>query len=340
MERQPRSRQELDVLRTVRDARFAHGLVCVRCSSQRVQRWGSFDGRQRYRCGDCLRTFSDLTASPLAYTKRLRCWPRFLQCWQRSESVRRTAGALAVHSTTAFRWRHRLCDAIRERERTQLHGCVEAVQLKFTYSEKGRGSGVRRDSLKRQRSQESRCRARVSVVILRDRLGNVVGGVAGGSRLQAADVIAICRGRTSNVVVLLSPHRRFEPLTSVARAFGVQHLRVHVSYAPDPLIHLENARTHARGLTVWLDRFRGVATRYLPNYLAWYRTVECFEPAHAAVRLLGRSVTPRYQQSARTGCEARSDQSSGLRPRTPQWGADSVKRPGSSVRGPSTVHEG
>jgi hypothetical protein len=43
---------------------------------------------------------------------------------------------------------------------------------------------------------------------------------------------------------------------------------------PWPSIHVRALRAYAARLVGWLGRFRGVATRYLANYLAWHRAVD------------------------------------------------------------------
>jgi transposase-like protein len=47
-----------ELLRAIREARFADGLRCVRCYSDKVVHWGSSRGRYRYLCRGCRRTFS------------------------------------------------------------------------------------------------------------------------------------------------------------------------------------------------------------------------------------------------------------------------------------------
>jgi hypothetical protein len=50
--------------------------------------------------------------------------------------------------------------------------------------------------------------------------------------------------------------------------------------APD--FHLNNVNAYHSRLKEWLRRFHGVATKNLPNYLGWRRTLEA----------LGQQVTP------------------------------------------------
>lgn len=63
--------QQPATIQHVREARFADGLKCPRCRSDRVKRNGNFRDKkgffeQRYLCHACRRTFSDLTKTPLA----------------------------------------------------------------------------------------------------------------------------------------------------------------------------------------------------------------------------------------------------------------------------------
>lgn len=310
---------ELATLRTIRDSRFARGLECVHCASPRVQRWGCFSGRQRYRCNGCRRTFSDLTGTPLAYTKRLSHWPGFLACWQQSASVRRTAALISVHPTTAFRWRHLLCDALRSVERPGLRGWTEAIDLRFRYSEKGQA----RRGLRRRRGQrEQRDRRRVSVVVLHDRLGSAAGTIMGWSRPHLPTLVERCGEWLGQSTLLLSSHRRFEPLAAAAVALGLPHVRVARSPSVDARMHLVNATSHATRLLEWLERFRGVATRYLDNYLAWHRHIEPLDSANAGARILARACHDADQQAARTECEGCERKGGGLRPRAPTPRAD------------------
>lgn len=46
---------------------------------------------------------------------------------------------------------------------------------------------------------------------------------------------------------------------------------------PDTLVHTRSVREQEARLRVWLRRFRGVATRYLQNYLVWHGMVDVLE---------------------------------------------------------------
>ncbi|MGE5506984.1 MAG: transposase [Chitinophagales bacterium] len=99
--------------------------ACPHCRLARVQKWGRFDGRQRYRCTSCAKTFTETTGTPLAGLKRPDRWAQLERCLLASLSVRSSAEALGVHPSTAFRWRHRFLADLRTREKTRLAGVTE-----------------------------------------------------------------------------------------------------------------------------------------------------------------------------------------------------------------------
>jgi len=72
---------------------------CPHCACRQLNRHGQANNRQRFRCRQCLRTFNDLTGTPLA---RLML--------REARSVRAAAAQVGVHSNTALRWRHRFLD--------------------------------------------------------------------------------------------------------------------------------------------------------------------------------------------------------------------------------------
>jgi transposase-like protein len=85
---------------------------CVRCQCARTHRWGSFRGRQRWRCLGCRRTFSDLTGTIFFRTWEPAAWLTFVAHLKETPTVRESARVVGINKDTALRWRHRLLDAL------------------------------------------------------------------------------------------------------------------------------------------------------------------------------------------------------------------------------------
>ena len=99
---------------------------CPHCGGRRLQRWGQVSGLQRYRCGDCRRSFNALTGTPLARLRMKERWEAQTEAMITGESLAKTAERCGIAATTAFRWRHRFLSAPALDKPAQLTGIVEA----------------------------------------------------------------------------------------------------------------------------------------------------------------------------------------------------------------------
>ncbi len=265
----------------LREARFAEGLWCVHCESRRVQRWGYAHGRQRYRCKACRRTFSDLTGTPLAYSKRAELWGAYALWMLEGISVREAARRLGINKDTAFRWRHRILAVLERATQPAPRGIVELHETRFPYSEKGRRIPGR---MPRHRGIPPGHQYRddsppVCVVLGCDRAGGALTGIAGRGQARTAALrewLLPALGRPCTLVGTAGRYSAYG--IACARTDVVyHHAPRHPSGAPRGAFLLDStARAEARvvRLRVWLRRFRGVATRYLDNYLRWHLAVD------------------------------------------------------------------
>jgi transposase-like protein len=83
---------------------------CPHCACRQLNRHGQANNRQRFRCRQCLRTFNDLTGTPLARLRLREKWLDYIVMLREARSVRAAAAQVGVHSNTALRWRHRFVD--------------------------------------------------------------------------------------------------------------------------------------------------------------------------------------------------------------------------------------
>jgi transposase-like protein len=253
------------LLATVRDMRFADGLRCLRCGASRVQRWGGFAGRRRYRCKACGRTFSDLTCTPAAYSKKLSLWPRHDLCLAASLSIRRAAALLGIDPSTAFRWRHIRLSSLRERDDTKVDGCIQLGWTWFPYSEKGRRN---LDRPPRERGVRYRSRYHgesVNVVVACDRGGHVITAAVAGDTLGSVHLEQALAGRIVGQPIVSARAGPYSACAVFARRIGARYQR---------LPRLALVSDYVLRLRTWLEPFRGVATKYLSNYLIWHRRVD------------------------------------------------------------------
>ncbi len=237
---------------------------CPHCGGPRAQRWGTFSGRQRYRCTACGRTFSDFTGTPLAFLKLVERWPGFCLCVLESLTVRDAARILGVDKDTAFRWRHRLLSGVDAADATVLDGAVALCETWFTHSEKG-SRRLHRPPRRRKALHRSEITP-VWVIVARDSDAWIASGVVGRRRPNADDLLATLGHRLSPGAELISTTGHYGAAARMAERILRSHRRAAYN-APE----VRASQAYTLDLHRWARRFRGVATRYLPNYLAWHR---------------------------------------------------------------------
>jgi transposase-like protein len=267
-------------LDNVRRTRFRDGVHCVHCGFQRVHRHGKFSGRQRYRCMDCGRTFSDLTGTPLSYLKNLERCEDYAACLDDGLTIRKAAALLRVNPKTVFRWRHALLALVASTDETMLRERVELSDLWFALNQKG----CRRLN-RPARRRGVRCRSSYRGVVVRaiaacDRNGHAASGVAWARTVRLEHLVEVLTAHVGlNVVVHAAQGRlshaarfaasvggRFETTKATLVARKDRH-----AYAD---AHLHTVTAYCRQLRNWLRRFCGVATKYMAHYLAWHRLME------------------------------------------------------------------
>ena len=141
--------QRLRVLEALRPAAGLHQLLalidqvrgpgrhCPHCRCANWQRHGRANGLQRYRCRQCRRTFNDLTGTPLARLRLRAKWLDYLSALLASRPVRAAAEQVQVHRNTAFRWRHRFLERVKDDRPACLNGIAEADEMFLLESQKG-----------------------------------------------------------------------------------------------------------------------------------------------------------------------------------------------------------
>jgi hypothetical protein len=242
-----------------------------------VHRWGGFAGRQRYRCCGCRRTFSDLTGTPAAYIKKIWLWSHYGDCMTAGTSVRAAASLLGINTATVFRWRHRLLGSLRARESVKLRGWIELDVTRFAYSEKGRRGMIPPGRRRGLAPGEKLLHRRVAVLVACDRHGHTIMAQCDGYRPSVRDLEHALAGRIGRRPTFIAEYGQFGPGSIYARHLnGVFH-DARPGKAPRDdrsLVHIRTARACVIRLKDWILRFRGVATKYLRNYLIWHCIVD------------------------------------------------------------------
>lgn len=245
---------------------------CPACDCTEVRKWGVVSALQRYRCKACGRTFNRLSGTPFARLRQKEKWLGVMDGLERKESLRSISERLRVKKDTAIRWRHRFLAAFRNRPPVKLGGIVEADETFFRRSEKG---NRRLERKARKRGAEDKTPGLsqenfVTAWLARDRAKQTDHQVTNHRDAHFVKRFLKPRLETGSVLCTDSKHgyKKF------SRDEGIQHVTLNASQkerVKDGVYHIQNVNAYHSRLKGWIASFNGVASRYLENYLEWFR---------------------------------------------------------------------
>jgi hypothetical protein len=195
------------------------------------------------------------------------------------EKVRReSAKECDINLKTSFRWRHRFLQLPATLKASLLEGIVEVDETLFARSEKG-SKTLDRKPRKRGMKAKKRGRSKddwVPVLTVRDRGKHTYEAILPSvSTQQINDEL---KGKIEKDSVLCSD--AFKAYIKFAQGNDLIHKRLNVAAGVkviDKVLHIQNVNAYHSRLKEWLQRFYGMATKYLDNYLGWFRFLDTQE---------------------------------------------------------------
>ena len=239
--------------------------ICPRCRCEYVTKAGVHNGRQVYKCKNCKYQFRE-TAKSLVY--HLHKYPLildYLKCMLEGKSLRACASEVGISLPTSFRWRHKILAAIQGLEGgINFSGITETDELLLQYSEKGR----RYKTLEEKEQAMKTVHPNVAVLVMTDREGNLLFKHTGENKVQNSQIKEELKRRVSeNNLICFKPNDEFKQAVMESPSKKVIVRRKTKGLA---IYSVNVAEKKITNFLVWMMRFRGVATKYLQNYLMWF----------------------------------------------------------------------
>ena len=266
------------------DAFFAEkrtALVCPHCGSVHIFKNGHRNGRQRYNCKDCKTSFVATNNTILHQSKKdLSVWTLYINCMMRKLPLRQTAEICGIHLATAFAWRHKILDALTNMmEGIKLDGVVECDETYQLVSFKGNHKNSKefkmpRKAHKRGGHAEKRglSQEQVCVTCGVNLGGKSVGRISNLGKPSCKELASVLDGHVAEGAVMVTDsHRGY---CKLADAYGASHIRIPRHRHTAQGFNIQMVNYYHSELKRMIDiRFRGVATKYLNNYVVWHNLV-------------------------------------------------------------------
>jgi len=250
---------------------------CPNCKSHNYIRYGKDKGSVRFKCKECKRTFTEHTGTWLAGIHKKALVNDYLELMHQEKSLDKIKKALCIHKKTAFDWRHKILSSLEESQKSNFNGIVESDETFFLQSDKGR-KGLDRISRKRGGHSSSRgiSNDQVAVIVTTDRKGSMDMKVATLGRISKADIDKAIGNRIDKESILCTDgHVSYKGFAN-DNQLELVVLRADLKqYVKKGIYHIQNVNSLHNRIKKWIDStFWGVSTKYLQNYLNWYRVQE------------------------------------------------------------------
>lgn len=250
---------------------------CPHCGGKHYYRFGKDKGAQRFKCKDCNRTFTEYTGTWQEGLHKKEPAGRYLELMAEQKSLDKISASLKINKKTAFDRRHKILGTFKQDEGNFFSGIVESDETFFEESEKGNrhlGRPARKRGSEPKKPGISDDKAKV--IVTADRKNDLNMTCCGKGRLTKKDIAESLRVPLPKEVVLCSDGH-----VSYKGYAGENHLR-HVVLRDDLKQRVKQGRFHIQHvnslhnrLKKWIaSTFWGVATKYLQNYLNWFKVME------------------------------------------------------------------
>ncbi len=233
------------------------GLCCPKCSSHSFRKYGYCLGIQRYRCKKCGRCFNETVNTPLHWIHNKKKMMQYAETLPEHLSIRQTAAQIGVSVNTSFSWRHKILSSFMSLDTSPTKSPVGACQITMPRSYKGKRNVSEKNAPATRTVLVADARGIPCLQLLPDKC----------TALKASHILSASLSDSASIACrpahLLTRAVEMTGRASVEQRELQKKLVAKVNLAQDRI-------------EFWMERFNGVATKYLQQYWNWFRAENSF----------------------------------------------------------------
>ena len=248
---------------------------CPLCNSENIHKRGAIKGVKKYKCNTCLKWFNENTGTALWDIKKKEKWQSYIDCLIKGYSIRKCAAEVGICIQTSFDWRHKIISILFASEPESLSGRIECDELEMSLSQKG-DKNLTRSPRKRsndfKRNTKTKDITTVQVMSAIDTSNNTYFKAIETKRVNAKQISkSVGQKISKNSTLITDKHPSYKPFAKSRKTITHHTIlaKEHVDKR-NKTINLQKINNQHKQLRQFLDKFNGVSSKYLQNYLNWY----------------------------------------------------------------------
>ncbi len=253
------------------------GLSCPRCESTVFHRHGQHLGIQRFRCQECGRTFKETVNTPLHWIHNKPKMQNYLTTMYDRKSLRTAASEIGISEVTSFNWRHKILSSL-NLHKTGNDGAPSGIcEIIIPHSFKGQRVILEEKMPVTRSIMVTDARGIPSLHLLTKK--NKITEISDQLTDSLSSTVEIASAKTN---LLTRAEKRVD--------------RKKIMHKTCKKNIMAQAKAQVNELGLWMERFNGVATKYLQQYWNWYRAetnLGTFEKFH--LECFGQRQLPHFR---------------------------------------------
>lgn len=250
---------------------------CPHCGEKHYYRYGQDKGSERFKCKECLKTFTEYTGTWQERLHKKELVEEYILMMSEQKSLDKISATLHINKKTAFDWRYKILNTFNQDQGDSFSGIVESDETFFEDSEKGnrhldrpgrkRGTNPKRPGISDDKA---------TVIVTADRKNGLNMTFCGHGRLTKKEIVeSLNKPLPPDTILCSDGHVSYKGYASdnhlkhvVLRA----DLKPHVKKGG---FHIQHINSLHNRLKKWIGSvFWGVFTKLLQNYLNWFKVKE------------------------------------------------------------------
>ena len=254
--------------------KLSNNYRCPHCQSNKINKNGTSSHKYpQFICRNCKKTYTIRTNTIFYYSKKnINVWREYIELFSQGLSLRKIVAEMdnKINLKTAFYWRHKILEVMKNFDNhDKLDGIVEADETYFNESQKGNKNITNRKPRKRGFSSENRIvglsHNKVCVLTALDRNKHSFNKPVGYGKVCKEQVAILQHRIKDNSILITDGDKSYKVLKDIK----LKQLKF--GKAQSKVYHLNNINNFHSKLKQFMSRFNGVATKYLDNYVNYFR---------------------------------------------------------------------
>lgn len=260
---------------------------CPHCTSREFVGWGTDKKLKRFKCKSCKRTFTEYSGTWVSQIHHKNLLDRYIDLMLQEKSIAKISEELNISIQTSFDWRHKILGAIAKNNTEKFKRLTESDETFFLFSQKGQENVTEKSRKRGGRANKSGIsKEQVAVIVTSDRKNEIDLTVATLGRIRKKDIEnAIGNKIDDNTILCTDNHVSYK---GFAIDKAIEHHTITAKlkeYVKDKIYHVQTVNSIDSRLKPWINiQRRGVATKYLQNYMNWFKIKEILKKSKNRVR--------------------------------------------------------